>query len=392
LETRNPGATWWIPSEDEWYKAAYYDPTLNGGTGGYWSYPTRSNATPGNVVGSGSNEANYFNGVYAVTQSSVEAPAQNYLTAVGAFTRSASHYGTYDQGGDVYQWNEAVEGSARGVRGGQWGFAADRLQSSNRESRVAVNGNNGVGFRVASGMRIPPGNFTLLLSATDPGPAVPEGIGFGALTVGPHGGVIVAGRLPDGETFHGSGLLASGTAGVQLSASNALSYPSVQTVGTKGSLVWNLNFAAITGTSDFNGTVEWMKPAQKSGAYPAAIDTSLTVIGSRYKVASSGSVLPGFTGGTLELSDTGALSVSGTPLEQGVTLSSSNTFKLMHPIQDQLQAGIRVSDGVFAGSFLYPGQNQRTDFRGVLFQDQVIGEGFFLGPAGSGTVTLAPPP
>ena len=54
LETKNAGATWWIPSEDEWYKAAYYDPTLNGGRpGGYWSYPTRSNMAPGNVVGGG---------------------------------------------------------------------------------------------------------------------------------------------------------------------------------------------------------------------------------------------------------------------------------------------------------------------------------------------------
>ena len=33
--TKNPGATWYIPTEDEWYKAAYYDPTLNSGSGGY---------------------------------------------------------------------------------------------------------------------------------------------------------------------------------------------------------------------------------------------------------------------------------------------------------------------------------------------------------------------
>jgi hypothetical protein len=33
-ETKEPGAKWWIPSENEWYKAAYYDPTLNGADGG----------------------------------------------------------------------------------------------------------------------------------------------------------------------------------------------------------------------------------------------------------------------------------------------------------------------------------------------------------------------
>ncbi|MDG2383228.1 MAG: SUMF1/EgtB/PvdO family nonheme iron enzyme, partial [Pirellulaceae bacterium] len=34
--SRNPGATWFLPSEDEWYKAAYYDPTLNSNAGGYF--------------------------------------------------------------------------------------------------------------------------------------------------------------------------------------------------------------------------------------------------------------------------------------------------------------------------------------------------------------------
>jgi formylglycine-generating enzyme required for sulfatase activity len=32
--TRNPGAKWWLPSEDEWYKAAYHK--NDGVTGNYW--------------------------------------------------------------------------------------------------------------------------------------------------------------------------------------------------------------------------------------------------------------------------------------------------------------------------------------------------------------------
>jgi len=41
---REPGARWVIPTEDEWYKAAYYK---GGGiNAGYWEYPTRSNAAP----------------------------------------------------------------------------------------------------------------------------------------------------------------------------------------------------------------------------------------------------------------------------------------------------------------------------------------------------------
>ena len=34
--TRNTGANWAVTSENEWYKAAYYDPALNGGAGGYY--------------------------------------------------------------------------------------------------------------------------------------------------------------------------------------------------------------------------------------------------------------------------------------------------------------------------------------------------------------------
>jgi hypothetical protein len=42
---RNPGSTWALPSEDEWYKAAYY----KGGStnAGFWLYPTCSDTAPG---------------------------------------------------------------------------------------------------------------------------------------------------------------------------------------------------------------------------------------------------------------------------------------------------------------------------------------------------------
>jgi hypothetical protein len=56
--TRNAGATYFIPSENEWYKAAYYK---GGGTNaGYWLYPTQSNTVPSNVLSAtGTNNANW---------------------------------------------------------------------------------------------------------------------------------------------------------------------------------------------------------------------------------------------------------------------------------------------------------------------------------------------
>ncbi|MBU6179535.1 MAG: formylglycine-generating enzyme family protein, partial [Verrucomicrobia bacterium] len=152
--TRNPGAKFWIPSEDEWYKAAYHQPAAAlGDIDDYWLYPTKSNAVPGNTTGvaTPSNHANFFTTVYSVTQSGSYDSNQNYLTAAGSYPGSASFYGTFDQGGNVWEWNDAVNsGSFRGLRGGSWSSVGDNLRSSNRLNIIPGNEFNNCGFRVAS--------------------------------------------------------------------------------------------------------------------------------------------------------------------------------------------------------------------------------------------------
>ena len=65
---RNTGAKFWLPSENEWYKAAYHQPAGQGGDAdNYWLYPTQSNAAPtvaiadvtGNISNDNGNIANY---------------------------------------------------------------------------------------------------------------------------------------------------------------------------------------------------------------------------------------------------------------------------------------------------------------------------------------------
>src|SRR5262249_21188822 len=45
--TRTANAKWFIPTENEWYKAAYYQPAAQGGdSDSYWAYPMKTNSVP----------------------------------------------------------------------------------------------------------------------------------------------------------------------------------------------------------------------------------------------------------------------------------------------------------------------------------------------------------
>lgn len=143
-----------LPTENEWYKAAYYSPLLANGAGGYYRYATRSNTLPDNKLGDEPNQANFFDGTYAVTQSPSYDLNQNYLTEVGTFTRSYSYYGTFDQNGNVFEWNDldGQAGLTRGMRGGNYltlSQASD-LESTSRIVYDPASASNAAGFRLAS--------------------------------------------------------------------------------------------------------------------------------------------------------------------------------------------------------------------------------------------------
>jgi len=97
------------------------------------------------------NSANYDDGDYAVMQSVSYSELQNYLTDVGAYgANSASAYGTNDQAGNVFEWNDAVIGSSRGLRGGSWNVDSSGLPASTRYGNDPTLDFSSVGFRVAS--------------------------------------------------------------------------------------------------------------------------------------------------------------------------------------------------------------------------------------------------
>jgi formylglycine-generating enzyme required for sulfatase activity len=123
----NAGAQVYIPTENEWYKAAYY----NGANSTYSLYPNGQNTIT-------TADANYGN-VFGST------------TDVGSYSGDGSSYGTFDQGGNVFEWNDAViSGSSRGLRGGSVPGNESFLRASTRNAPDPTLELNGLGFRVAS--------------------------------------------------------------------------------------------------------------------------------------------------------------------------------------------------------------------------------------------------
>jgi hypothetical protein len=127
------GISYVIPTEDEWYKAAYYKPD-------------------------GSGYSLYANGTDTAPIAGVQS---NYDMAVGApwdiINGTQEQNGTFDMMGNVWEWNETLMGSNRGLRGGAYDYLVgvtydDGLTSEGKvhEGIDPLLDNFSIGFRVAS--------------------------------------------------------------------------------------------------------------------------------------------------------------------------------------------------------------------------------------------------
>ena len=129
---RHKDAYYFMPTEDEWVKAAYWN-----------GINLQTYATPDDSIPIEDVDSNY----------NWDEPSQPWDVGSG----SEELNGTFDMMGNVWEWMESphdygdyASNSARSVRGGSYYFPDYRLGSSSRTTDYPYYETDGVGFRVAS--------------------------------------------------------------------------------------------------------------------------------------------------------------------------------------------------------------------------------------------------
>ncbi len=117
--THSPGAQYWIPTMDEWLKAAHFDPNRYGpGQSGWWQYSHSSDVLPeSGLPGEGETSA----GLNLPDFGQFDIP-------LGAYPDTLSPWGLLDITGGAAEWTEEMYNDLyRGVDGASAGFSLREL-------------------------------------------------------------------------------------------------------------------------------------------------------------------------------------------------------------------------------------------------------------------------
>ena len=161
--THSPGARFWIPTLDEWMKAGYYDPNLNGGAGGWWMHPGMSDV-PLTVGLPGAGGQTNAAGLGFASVTGIQLPLD-----VASYPGIQSPWGLLDVSGGTSEWTEEPHPlfgtNLRVIRGSSYNSTFD-IAGYDFDDRISSRSSSTIfdGFRIASAVPTP-GAAALLLSA-----------------------------------------------------------------------------------------------------------------------------------------------------------------------------------------------------------------------------------
>lgn len=224
------------------------------------------------------------------------------------------------------------------------------------------------------------GKFTLLLGPTELG-VVPQGDGYGAGAITAAGRVRAAVKLAENTGFTQSATLA-GPAALWPFYANLYK--------KKGYALGFVTFDPEADVSDFSGDIQWVKPATTGTLHPAAFNTVLALIGSKYQPPARGRQPLALreAGPNAQLSLSGSVLPGGDVL-QNLTLNARNQWVVTAPVTTvNLKLKTVPGTGVTTGSLRDGAATFK--FGGVVFQKQNLVSGHVLGPTQSGPLEIAP--
>ena len=217
------------------------------------------------------------------------------------------------------------------------------------------------------------GSFTFIIAPVDTNDTtVPQGFGYGTMTVQKLGHLHLKGVLGDGTSFAASGPI-----------SGIGTYPIFCLLYNQklGSCLGRITFPT---TNSFSGTLDWFKPQTNARFYPAEFTTTPTIQGAAYIPPSKGGPT---VAGTAQVTLAGGNLLSN--IVKSVVIDSNGVVTITNPGPDNLSMTIAPSTGLFRGGFTNSDINKIAFFTGYLLQTtNQFGAGIFFGTDQTGYVLL----
>jgi hypothetical protein len=217
----------------------------------------------------------------------------------------------------------------------------------------------------------------------------PHGSGIGTVTITAGGSVSLKGTLADGSPISFSDSLTKG----DLLPFYVRLYKGTGAIG-------GVVHCGSRGSTDIDGlSLPWFRPAnatsqQYPDGWPGAGITA-DLIGSKFVGAQRGvhaSILPGL--GSVNSVGNAMANLDGGDLDSAINVSANvdihNKVTFVSPPKGLNLKLTIAPTGLISGSFIHPVSKRLTAIKSVIFQNEQVAEGFFLGPDQSGKVTLEP--